>query len=62
MVAICQLLARYAVTITRGDIDGLLAVSPDSSTAGVPVRNSPFGAAATSAGNSDSGYSSPNAL
>ena len=27
---ICQLLARYAVTITRGDIDGLLAVfTPD---------------------------------
>ena len=32
MVAICQLLARYAVTITRGDIDGLLAVfAPDGS-------------------------------
>ncbi len=29
---ICQLLARYAVTITRGDIDGLLAVfTPDGS-------------------------------
>ena len=27
---ICQLLARYAVTITQGDIDGLLAVfTPD---------------------------------
>jgi len=29
---ICQLLARYAVTITQGDIDGLLAVfTPDGS-------------------------------
>jgi hypothetical protein len=32
LVAIQQLLARYAVTITRGDIDGLLAVfTPDGS-------------------------------
>ena len=30
LMEICQLLARYAVTITRGDIDGLLAVfTPD---------------------------------
>ena len=26
LMEICQLLARYAVTITQGDIDGLLAV------------------------------------
>ena len=32
LVEIQQLLARYAVTITRGDIDGLLAVfTPDGS-------------------------------
>ncbi len=32
LMEICQLLARYAVTITRGDIDGLLAVfTPDGS-------------------------------
>ena len=32
LVEIQQLLARYAVTITQGDIDGLLAVfTPDGS-------------------------------
>ena len=32
LMEICQLLARYAVTITMGDIDGLVAVfTPDGS-------------------------------
>jgi alkylation response protein AidB-like acyl-CoA dehydrogenase len=30
LMEICQLLARYAVTITQGDIEGLLAVFTDS--------------------------------